>query len=194
MPDVSDNEVEQAMAEWLASPLEFGVRPIRVRRKSSYTGELVTFGHVQIHLVEYQMPDGVTGRGFVNGPLTWSFIGSDIDAIDDQDLLVAYCGWAWLFSALNGPSGNVRTRFVSDGQEATFVGRKRREGWTEIEVTNRYKIAEHELFEFTGVFSGRRARGAGGLEHYVSFKQGEPCFNLPSIYFFLGPEIIVDMR
>jgi hypothetical protein len=41
--------------------------------------------------------------------------------------------------------------------------------------------------------NGGRAKGAGGVETDVTFTEGEPCFNLPSIYFLLGPEVIVEM-
>jgi hypothetical protein len=130
----------------------------------------------------------------VNGSLTWSFPGHEINVIDDWNLLVAYCGWAWLFTALSRGDGAVATDFMSDGQEASFVSQKQREGWSEIQVKWRYKIGELELFEFTGVLNGSRAKGAGGMEHDVSFREGEPCFNLPSIYFLLGPEVMLDMH
>lgn len=67
--------IEDKMAEWLAHLSEFGVRPKTVRFKRTYKADLITYGKVEIHLVEYTMPDGTVGRGFVNGGLTWSFLG-----------------------------------------------------------------------------------------------------------------------
>ena len=75
---------------------------------------LVAYGNVQIHLVDYKMPDGTIGRGFVNDNLTWSFLGDPVNLINDDDLFVAYCGWAWLFPALQ--QGTVQTTFVSSGR------------------------------------------------------------------------------
>lgn len=92
--------VEQKMAEWLAHPMEFGVRPESVRLKHTYKADLITYGKLDIHLVDYTMPDGTTGRGFVNEGLTWSFLGPEVDSIKDEELFVAYCGWAWLFPAV----------------------------------------------------------------------------------------------
>ena len=66
--------IEKEMADWLAHPAEFGVQPKSVRLKRTYRGEVINTGAVEIHLVEYEMPDGTQGRGFVNGPLTWSFL------------------------------------------------------------------------------------------------------------------------
>lgn len=67
--------IENEMAEWLAHPNEFGVRPKRVQLKRTYRVNVITYGDVKLHLVEYEMPDGTAGRGFVNGSLTWSFLG-----------------------------------------------------------------------------------------------------------------------
>jgi hypothetical protein len=88
MTDFVQSRAEEAMAAWLAHPLEFGVRPRRVRWKRTHRGELLSLGEAEIHLLEYEMPDGTTGRGFVNGSLTWSFVGERINVIDDRDLLV----------------------------------------------------------------------------------------------------------
>jgi len=185
-------KAEQQMAEWLAHPAEFGVPPTKVRHRHTYKGELLTHGKVEIHLVEYTMPDGTTGRGFVNGSLTWSFLGDEVNAIDDDNLLLAYCGWAWLFPALQG--GGVLTDFVSEGEEARYVAQKQQEGLTAVVITNRYKVGTSELFEFTGTFDGKRAKGAGATEDEVGFTEDDPCFNLPSIYFFLGRQAIQSME
>jgi hypothetical protein len=114
----SRRRIEREMAEWLAHPNEYGVPPTQVRLKRTYRGNLVTHGDVELHLVEYEMPDGTKGRGFVNEGLTWSFLGDKVNAIKDDDLLVAYCGWAWLFPAMQ--AGNVATEFLSLTEEAAF--------------------------------------------------------------------------
>jgi hypothetical protein len=106
----SKRAIEEKMAGWLAHPNEFGVRPESVRFKRTYKAQLVTYGKVQIHLVGYRMPDGTTGRGFVNDGLTWSFIGAEVNSLNDDDLFVAYCGWAWLFPALQGGTARRDTR------------------------------------------------------------------------------------
>jgi hypothetical protein len=90
----SNHLIEEKMAEWLAHPSEFGVRPKNMRIKHTYKADLITYGKVEIHLVEYTMPDGTVGRGFDNGGLTWSFLGGGVNAIKDDELFVAYCGWA----------------------------------------------------------------------------------------------------
>jgi hypothetical protein len=183
---------EEHMAEWLAHPMEFGVRPSKLRHKRTYRGDLLTYGQTQIDLVEYVMPDGTAGRGFVNGSLTWSFLGDEINAISDDHLLVAYCGWAWLFPALQ--AGNVATSFRSEGEEARFLARKEREGFANVEIADRYKIGTSELFEFSCTIGGKRVRGAGDAESEVSFAESDPRFNLPSIYFLLGREVIKSMK
>ena len=190
MPDT--RKTEQHMAEWLAHPTEFGVRPIKVRHKRTYKAELITYGKVEIDLVAYTMPGGISGRGFVNGSLTWSFLGNEVNAIKDDHLFVAYCGWAWLFPALQ--AGTVKTDFLSETEEAQFVAKKRQEGFADAEIGDRYKIGTSELFEFAYTIGGKRVRGAGDVASEVSFAEDDPRFNLPSIYFLLGRQVIKSMK
>jgi hypothetical protein len=183
---------EEHMAEWLSHPLEFGVPPASIRYRRSYRGTLVTQGDVEIHLVEYAMPDGTHGRGFVNGPLTWSFIGEEVNAIGDDDLLQAYCGWSWLFPALQG--GSVETDFVSETEEPQFLDQKREEGFENIVVTDRYRIGDSELFEFTAIRDGVPVKGAGNTEDDVAFPEDDPRSFLPAIYFLLARHTIKAME
>lgn len=184
--------VENEMADWLAHPQEFGQRPKKVRLKRTYRGHMVTYGDVELHLVEYEMPNGTKGRGFVNGSLTWSFLGDEVNVIDDADLVVAYCGWSWLFPALQ--AGNVATEFLSLSEEAAFRAKKERDGLGDLQFTDRYKIGSSELFEYRATSNGKRVRGAGDTEAEVSYTEDDPRFNLPSIYFLLGQHTIQSIR
>jgi hypothetical protein len=184
--------VEQEMADWLAHPMEFGVPPKTVRLKRTYRGEVITQGAVTIHLVEYEMPDGTLGRGFVNGSLTWSFPGDDINAIADDDLMVAYCGWAWLFPATQ--AGNVPSEFESLTEERAFTEKKLADGFADVQLGSRYQIGTSELFEFKGTSNGQQFVGAGNTESEVVFAATDPKAALPPIYFLLGREVIKSMR
>jgi hypothetical protein len=188
----SRRRIESEMAEWLAHPNEFGAKPTRVNFKRTYKAKVITYGDVEIHLVAYEMPDGTKGRGFVNGSLTWSFLGDGVNAITDDDLFVAYCGWAWLFPALQ--VGNVATEFLSLSEEQDFRDKKRKDGLENIEFTSRYKIGTSELFEYRAVRDGRKVRGAGDTHSEVSYEESDPRFALPSIYFLLGKESIKSVR
>ena len=185
---MNKDQIEQQMADWLAHPMEFGVPPEMVRFKRTYTARLVTYGDVQIHLVDYKMPGGVTGRGFVNDNLTWSFLGEPVNLINDDDLFVAYCGWAWLFPALQ--QGTVQTIFASSGEESKFLAKKQQEGITDIEVLSRYKIGTSELTEFVARHNGSLVKGAGDSTAEVLFTATDARSNLPSIYFLLGEQVI----
>jgi len=193
MPTLNnDHAVEEKMAEWLAHPAEFGVRPTSIHLKHTYKARLITYGDVDIHLVNYTMPDGKTGRGFVNGALTWSFESPEVNSINDNDLFVAYCGWAWLFPPLQ--QGTVQTEFESTGEEAKYLAAKRLEGLTAIEVTTRYKIRTSELIEFRAMRRGVPVKGAGDTNGDVIFEASDPRYNLPSIYFLLGRQVIESVH
>ena len=187
----SKRKYEDEMAEWLAHPMEFGVPPKSVRHKRTYKGTLVGDGPTEIHMVEFVMPNGTAGRGFVNPPLTWSFIG-DMSGISDDELLMAYCGWAWLFPRMQ--AGSVLTSFPSEGEEARYIARKQSEGFADIEVTGRYKIGTSELFEIKCTHGGQPAKCAGNTEGDTAIAAADPCYKLPSIYFFLGSQVIQSMK
>ena len=188
----SKRPIEAKMAEWLAHPNEFGVPPKSAKFLRTYKAKLITYGDVEIHLVAYEMPDGTTGRGFVNGGLTWSFLGPEINSIKDDELFTAYCGWAWLFPALQ--QGTVQTKFVSSGEESRYLAKKKQEGLSDIEVTERYKIGTSELTEFRAKRSGSAIRGAGDTNGEVVFSSSDPKYNLPSIYFLLGRQVVQSVR
>ena len=180
------------MADWLAHPMEFGVPPKTVRLKRTYRGEVIITGAVEIHLVEYEMPDGTKGRGFVNGPLTWSFLGEEVNAIADDHLMEAYWGWAWLFPAVQ--AGNAVMDFESLTEEPAFTAKKLADGFDEIRMTSRYKIGTSELFEFKGTSGGKLMIGAGNTESEVVFDATDPRAALPPIHFLLAREVIRSMR
>ena len=189
---MNKDQIEEQMAEWLAHPMEFGVRPEMVRLKRTYTAELVTYGNVQIHLVDYRMPSATIGRGLVIDSLTWSFLGDHVNLINDDDLFVAYCGWAWLFPALQ--AGTAQTTFVSSGEESKFLAQKQQQGITDIEVLSRYKIQTSELTEFMGKQNGVPVKGAGDTTAEVLFTASDARCNLPSIYFLLGEQVIESIE
>jgi hypothetical protein len=186
-----NRKIESEMAEWLSHPNEFGVAPNWVRHKRSYKCDLAGDGEMEIHLMEYEMPDGTQSRGFVNPPLTWSFLG-DVSSIGDEELLLAYCGWAWLFPRIQ--AGTVLTNFTSDGEEARFIAQKQAQGVSDVNITGRFKIGTSQVFEFEGVSAGELTKGAGDTESDMSFAPTHPCYNLPSIYFFLGRHAVKSMK
>lgn len=188
---MNDKErIESEMAEWLAHPNEFGVPPRSVRHVRTYNVTMVGDGDVRIHLVEYEMPDGTKSRGFVS-PLTWSFLG-DTSSFSDDDLLIAYCGWAWLFPRIQAET--VLITFDSDGEQARYLDQKRKQGLTEVKVAGRYKIGTSEIFEVEGLQNGKPEKSAGNTEAESRFGEGCPQFRLPAIYSFLGPQVIKKVR
>jgi hypothetical protein len=140
-----------------------------------------------IHLLDYEMPDGTRGRGFVN-PITWSFLGDNVNQISDDSLITAYAGWVFLFSALE--NGSATSDFVSEGEEAAYLAEKASHGLQDVAITNRYKIGTSELFEFTASYEGNPVKGAGNTESEVGFGADDPSFHLPPIYFLLGKQLL----
>lgn len=171
------------MAEWLRHPNEFGVEPVRVKRRRRYGLNLMHYGRTWVHLMEYEMPCGTRGRGFVN-PITWSFQGENVEQVPDDALVHAYCGWLFLFPSLQ--NGGAVTQFESNGEEARYLAQLQNHGLTEIVFGERYRIGDSELYGFTARYQGQRVQGAGNTAYEVGLPESDPRFHLPAIYFLLG--------
>ena len=179
---------EKEMADWLEKSQDFGTRPKSVKFKRTYHTKIAgEDGRKEIHLLDYVMPDGKAGRGFLNGERTWSF-KEDVSGIPDHDLVLAYCGWSWLTPRL--ASGVAQTTFESDGEdEAAYLAQKKEEGFENLEVIARYQFGQSEVFELRGTHSGEPARSAGNTEMDTSIVESDPCFKLPTVYFLLGAQV-----
>lgn len=172
------------MVEWLAHPMEFGVKPTKATYVGSFEAPFLGEDKpLTVHIVEYQMPDGTYGKGFV-GPLTWSFVGKlPYDKLTNIQLVTAYSGWLWLFSALQNKK--AETDFVAKTKDA-LVQQLAKQRIDSPKVTAQYRVGDSEFFEFTGQRSGVKVKGAGSIESQLILDETAPQASLPVVYTFLG--------
>ena len=182
------NDQETAVEEfsqWLAHPNELGQRPQEVHVKSVHEVELAGYGSLSIFLMSYRMQDGTQGRGFVN-PITWAFFNDGVERISDEALLQAYCGWAWLFPAIQDEA--VLTDFESSGEEQAFA--KAMSDIQDFRIVDRFKIGDSEIFEYRGQVDSddtlKKVRGAGNTEAELQLTEDMPEYCLPAVYFLVG--------
>jgi len=177
-------QVEKTMADWLADPHEFGVAPRQVRYLR--TVAIALAGEptpVTVHLVEYRMPNGVYGRGFVN-PLAWSFLGQiPYDKLSDQELVTSYLGWLWMFSAIQ--EGRA-TPAVAPQALAPLLADLARDGVRDVVVTESTKVGTLEFYAFTGIREGKAVAGAGSGSSRLVLDAASPQAALPVLYTYLG--------
>lgn len=185
-------KAETTMAEWLAHPAEFGVKPKRTTYLASVETKLAGEPHpIPVHVIEYVMPDGTYGRGFVN-PVTWSFIGPlPYSELSNTQLVTAYSGWLWLFSALN--NGRAESTFKPQTLPA-LLAELQREGVSEVSVNGKYRVSTSEFFEFSGVRDGRRIKGAGSAGSKLVLEDSAPLASLPLVYTYLGMVMRGEIR
>ena len=184
LPQMEASKAEQTMAEWLAHPMEFGVPPKQVKYLRSVPTKLAGHpGPVAVHLIEYTMPDGTYGRGFVN-PVTWSFLGPiPYDKLSDVQLVTAYTGWLWLFPAVN--DGRAKSKFEAQTLKP-LLAELEKEGVVDIAVADQYKVGSSEFFEFTGIRGGKKVKGAGSVGSKLVLDAASPQATLPVVYTYLG--------
>jgi hypothetical protein len=130
------------------------------------------------------MPDGTKGRGFINGQFTWSFRGNAINQIHDDSLIIAYIGWMGVFPAFQ--SGKMTSDFASEREEALYLVQKETQGYSNVQIRERYKLGSAEFYELLATFKGQSVRVAGNTQTEIGFSSSQPEYHLPPIYFLFG--------
>ena len=101
------------------------------------------------------MPDGTHGKGFVN-PITWSFIGNlPYDKLTNEQLVMAYSGWVWLFSALQNET--AESDFAPSTADA-LMQKLESEGLRDFSITGKYRVGDSEFFEFSAQRAGTKVK------------------------------------
>lgn len=184
LPPAEITQIEHTMMTWLSHPMEFGVAPKRVHYLRSVPMKL-SFepAPVPVHIVEYIMPDGRYGRGFVN-PVTWSFLGPiPYEKLTDTELVTAYIGWLYLFR-LHQQDGVVAT--FNAQTLKPLLAELENEGIKDIVVTDQTRIGTSELFEFTGTRDGQVVKGAGSAGSKLILDSKSPQASLPVVFTYIG--------
>lgn len=184
LPPAEVEKIEHTMRAWLSHPMEFDVAPKQVHYLRSVTMNLIFEPEpVSVHIVEYVMPDGRYGRGFVN-PVTWSFLGPiPYEKLTDVELVTAYIGWLYLFR-LHQQDENVT---VFDAQTLKpLLAKLEKEGVRDIIITDQTKIGTSELFEFTGTRDGQVVKGAASEESKLILDSKSPQASLPVVFTYIG--------
>jgi Gram-negative bacterial TonB protein C-terminal len=184
-------KVEETMAEWLSHPAEFGVRPTTSRYRTTIATTLAgSVNPANVHVVEFVMPDGTYGRGFVN-PVTWAFLGPlPYDRLSDAELVRAYAGWLAIFNALR--SKRAKTDFEPETQRALHDVLAA-QGIENVVINEKYRLGSSELFEFVGTRGGKPVKGAGGAPSVLILDASDAKASLPVLYTYLG-QIVTRTR
>lgn len=89
------------MANWLAHPMEFGAQPEEIEEIHRERTYWPLFDKkVQLAFHRYRMKDGFTSIG-ITGPITWIFLGDDLNGFTIEELKYLYAGWYIAFAAVN---------------------------------------------------------------------------------------------
>lgn len=95
---------EQALANWLAHPMEFGEPPEEIKEIHREKTRWPLFDEkVDIAFHRYKMRSGFSSIG-MTGPITWGFIGDDLSGFTTEELKRLHAGWYIAFLAVNSPN------------------------------------------------------------------------------------------
>jgi hypothetical protein len=178
--------MENKMSEWLAHPMEFNAKPKAVKYIGSETTTMNGSDRFLVHLVEYTMPDDTYGKGFA-APVAWAFVGAlPWKQLTNTQLVRAYTGWLSIFQVQNNG------KLISDFKPKTLERLQAKlaaAGLSKVEITNKYKVADSEFFEFKAERVSGAVKGAGDENSFAVFDLNAPEASLPVIYTWLGKEL-----
>lgn len=190
--DMTDAAAVTTASEWLAHPQEFGRPPDTASFRCWKQRQAIGFGPKTSHRIgivdyAYTEPAGKGAKGRVLlGLMTWSFIGPEIEAIPDDELVTAYIGWAFVFGGVH--AGTIQHKTLGFGlQLAANPETMAKFGVTQGKVLESYQIGTSQILEFEGTRAdGRHVRGAFDPETWLVLDDSQPLHALPAIYTYLG--------
>jgi hypothetical protein len=89
----------------------------------------------------------------------------------------------WLFPAIS--DGRAQTKF-QPSTLGVLLAQLAREGISDVQVVEQYKVKSSEFFEFYGLRKGVKIRGAGSAESKLVFDASAPQASLPVVYTYLA--------
>lgn len=178
------NRDEKEMAEWLASPLEFGEMPQTIREIHRETTSWPLFDEqVQLVFHRYRMKDGFQSIG-MTGPITWSFLGDDLSGFDIEELKRLYAGWYISFVAINSRGySEERCEKQRKALEAELKGA----GAGFAGVVAYLSFGELIFYAYRQVdANGEQTTIATDTIDRLEYAADSKYLRLPPLYFFLG--------
>lgn len=176
------------MANWLASPTEFGEKPIEAH--VIYENEILwAKGEAKkVFLIHYKMKDGTEGVGFT-GPITRSFIGIDCVNFIPEDLIYCYTGWYLLsiFSSLETYSDEL-----SDDEKQRFTETLKTEGYDNPILKDQFTLYDEDENETKQYYvaevieNGVSFYAVGTKDEYDLYEKDFPPMTLSPFYYYVG--------
>ena len=172
------------MSQWLTHPMEFGQAPASCRVVESFLVEWpFREDQQEVHLVEYTMPDGVTGIG-VTGPITWSFLDIDFSQFTYDELLYLYAGWYICFATIN--SEDYAPSFSEGEDQQMMFMLATQHSMSNMEITDRVEIGGQTYFEINATGPNGPVKVCGTLDSCSSFEASSKFALLPPLFSYLG--------
>ena len=160
-----------AMSKWLSHPSELGRLPLDIKIIAHRTMEWPFFDTPQeVFLLAYTMPNQYKGIG-ITGPITWSFMGNiPFDKFSYDELYLLYAGWYILFAIINKPGYKKPENLAKEQQ---LISRLKKQGYSQIEVTNQWHIGNVIYYEAKLSKAGISYKMAGSLQDHSIYRAND---------------------
>ena len=174
---------EQEMAKWLAHPMEFGEPPVEINEIHQELTPWPLFDEqVNLSFHRYKMKDGFSSIG-MTGPITWSFLGDNLNGFSMDELKRLYAGWHISFMAVN--SRNYSREENHKRQMATEEQLKKKiDGFEKI--VEYLSFGELVFYAYKYKREGKDIIVATDRENKLEYEAESKYLRLPPLYYFLG--------
>lgn len=185
---MSDRSVTilSTFGDWYSSPSNQNKAPENLKYIGIFNRKfMLPDSEIDVHLVSYTKSNGLYGRGFVN-PINWSFFVDDDSSFNDEDLVTAYCGWAFLYEGVIKKV--VKSDFQDKDSSTKGIWEKiKQELSTDFILEKKYIVGDLIYAEFEGTVNGVKAKQAVGNDNSSLFlDENDSRFNLPALWSLLG--------
>ena len=175
---------EQAMATWLASPMEFGEAPIDVHEiYREQTDWPLSRGKVELAFYRYTMANGYVGLG-MTGPITWSFEGGEAQAgLSFEDLKRIFAGWYIAFRA--GDGRNVDPLQI-ETRKAALLKELQQRNKNIVAMVGYLPVGDRLFYAFKETRGATEVVVATDAVHPRDYPTESPFLKLPVLYHYVG--------
>jgi hypothetical protein len=177
------NNSEQEMATWLAHPMEFGTPPMEIkeiyREKTSWP---LFDDEIELVFHQYKMKNGFTSIG-MTGPITWSFLGDNLNGFSMEELKRLYAGWYIAFSAINSENYSEKQ---NQKQWVEVEAKLKREHTNFINVLDYLSVGELIFYAYKVMQNDAPIVIVTDIENQMEYEANSKYLRLPPLYYFLG--------
>lgn len=176
---------EDVMVRWLAHPMEYGERPAEIEAYHHETTRWPLHERpVDLFLHRYRMTADGPLRIGMTGPITWSFLNTDLGGLDPTTLKWLFAGWHVAFTTVQAETYD---RAAQNRERAALTARIQTSEPSFIEMLDYLRIGELTFYAYRAAGpDGAESIVARGADYRATYPADAAYLRVPPLYIYIG--------